>query len=127
MRLCIAVRTTALSVFAICTSKGFSISDLFPVSVSEILIENRNFKLLPCLTRLQLDRYVGVTDSFTLISVGLTQPVHLRGHLSKLLLVDTGKCQRRLVLLDTALCRKTLSLRLDSFRQGKFNRMRIAK
>ena len=53
----------------------------------QLAIENLN--LFSCLAWFQLDCNVGISNAFAFVSVGLSQLVHLRGDLAKLLLIDT--------------------------------------
>src|ERR1044072_2202182 len=102
MRERIAVRTSALFVFAISASIQ---------------------KLFTSFARLQLDRNTRVTHALAFVSIGLAKLVHLGCDLAQLLLIDTGQRQRRLVLLNTSLRRQTLSLRIDFRRKRKLDRV----
>ena len=44
--------------------------------------------LFPGLPRFQLQLHIGITDALAFVGVGLSQLVHLRAHLAKLLFVD---------------------------------------
>src|ERR1044072_760538 len=79
------------------------------------------------LTWLQLDRNTRITHTLAFVSIRLAKLVHLGCDLTQLLLVDTGQCQRRLVLLNTSLRRQTLSLRIDFRRKRKLDRVRITE
>src|SRR5437773_7644057 len=53
--------------------------------------------------------------------------MHLCTHLPEFLFVDSGNCQRSLILLNASLGREALGFSFDSFGQGKLNWMRVTQ
>ena len=72
--------------------------------------------LFPSLPRFQLQLHIGITDALAFVGIGLSQLVHLRAHLAKLLFVDAGNRQSRLILLNISFSRQALGFGFDAFR-----------
>src|SRR5262245_46179235 len=109
MRLCTALRTSALFLLAIslvanCQSP---IANSISVTRQSEIGNQKSAMLFTRLSGFQLNRHIRVTHALTFVGVGLAQLVHLRADLAEFLLINSRNRQRRLILLNVSFGRQT--------------------